>query len=497
MLNTLTYVLVFLGSALMVYNIYKYIKFALQLRSEGGWESELRTLRIPTVLLIMFLAGYLIVGLFGKPDIVISGILFGGSVFVFVMVNLLDNVVAKVQENERLEAKLQAAEASNRAKTSFLSGMSHEIRTPMNAIIGLTNIALHDDTLSPQTREQLEKIDASADHLLALINDILDMSRIESGKLELKDEEFCLCDVVDQVNVIIKGQCDDKGLTYLFDGINDGDCNYIGDATKINQVLINILGNAVKFTNAPGTVSLKVQRAARFNGMCTLRFTISDTGIGMDKEFIPRIFNAFSQEDGSNTSKYGGTGLGMAITRSLVEYMNGNISVTSQKGAGSIFTVNITLKEAEKVKEEAVEVPETEAAAVSIEGLRVLLAEDVEINAEILGELLDMEGVLSDRAENGQQAVEMFKASAENYYNAVLMDIRMPVMDGLAATEAIRALGRPDAKTVPVIAMTANAFEEDVQRSLQAGMNAHLSKPIEPDILYATIGRLAGKQEEK
>ena len=560
--------------------------------------------------------------------------------FVVVAMVTLFNISAIIHRREKqIEREKILAEESSRAKTSFLSNMSHEIRTPMNAIIGLDNIALKDPDLSPRTREQLEKIGSSAKHLLGLINDILDMSRIESGRMALKEEEFSFRVFLDQINVIINGQCADKGLHYdcrIIGHVND---YYIGDDMKLKQVLINILGNAVKFTPEGGSVSLTVEQATRFDDYCMMRFVIKDTGIGMSKEYIPKIFDAFSQENSGAANRYGSTGLGMAITKNLVEMMNGDIAVESEKGFGTTFTVTVTLKSSSRTVSQAdtvtlpkglrvmvvddnevelehaqlilrdigiasdaslsaedalkrirekwdagmpyqflmtdyrmpgmtgleltrairefdggktsvilltgynwddlrdevealgivgvmskplftdnvmrqlhtillntgdiqpVEVeaePETAVAEdeVSLEGLCVLMAEDIDLNAEILTDLLDMEGVKAERAENGQAAVDMFLDHDIGYYNAILMDVRMPVMDGLEATAAIRALERPDAQQIPIIAMTANAFDEDVQRSLQAGMNAHLSKPIEPDRLYETLHRLAVKSDQ-
>ena len=542
------------------------------------------------------------------------------------------------QREKQIEVEKVLAEESSRAKTSFLSNMSHEIRTPMNAIIGLDNLALKDPDLSPHTREQLEKIGSSARHLLGLINDILDMSRIESGRMILKEEEFSFRDFIDQINVMINGQCADKGLDFECRIIGRVKDYYIGDDMKLKQVLINILGNAVKFTPVPGEVTFTVEQIAEFEQYCTLRFIIRDTGVGMSKEYIPKIFEAFSQEDSGKVNKYGSTGLGMAITKNIVEMMNGEIQVESEKGIGSAFTVTVTLNSSDRsvhddhgwslpkglrllvvdddetacehaglvsdaigiradtvlngrdalkmicscrdqgcpydfvltdyrmpgmdgleltrairafdegrtaviiltgyswddIQEEAqeagvdgimskplftdsmlreirkiLEIRKTSAGTAhelvteeepepdgnTLEGLLVLIAEDIDLNAEILTDLLEMEGIASDRAENGQRAVEMFSAQPDYHYDAILMDVRMPVMDGLEATRAIRALDRADAKHIPIIAMTANAFDDDVQRSLQAGMTAHLSKPVEPERLYDELARLTRPME--
>ena len=527
-------------------------------------------------------------------------------------------------ESQTLSDALKEAEQANKAKTAFLSNMSHEIRTPMNAIIGLDNIALHDPDISDLTRERLEKIGASANHLLTLINDILDMSRIESGRMTLKNEEFSFSKLLEQINTIVSGQCNDKGLAYDCKVIGHVDDCYIGDNMKLRQVLINILGNAVKFTPEGGSVNFTVERTAQFEGQSTLRFKISDTGIGMSKEYLPHIFDTFSQENSSTTSKYGSSGLGLAISKNIMEMMNGNIEVESEKGVGTTFTVTVTLLDIDQdmlqgdggelrpdelsvlvidddpvacehaqlvlekvgiacdtaesgteglemiklrharraayklilvdwkmpemdgvettrkirsivgdqaavviltayrwddVYDEATEagvdsfLPKPLFAASVLEEFRdalrkrnllrenvgnkadlngrlVLLAEDVEVNAEIITMLLEMRGMSVDHAENGRIAVEKFAAQPEGHYDAVLMDMRMPEMDGLEATMAIRAMNRADAKAIPIIALTANAFDEDVQRSLQAGLNAHLSKPVEPDNLYDTLESL-------
>ena len=399
--------------------------------------------------------------------------------------------------NAQLVRSAELAESANRAKSQFLSRMSHEIRTPMNAIIGLDSIALRDPDISPHTRDELEKIGASARHLLTLINDILDMSRIESGRMELKEAEFSLRELLEQINVIAGGQCEDKGLRYECRVVGTPDERFVGDDLKLKQVLINILGNSVKFTERPGSVTFTVEEPERRDGRCLLRFTIADTGIGMDKAFLARLFDAFSQEDATTTNKYGGSGLGMAITKRLVDMMGGTILVESEKGVGSTFTVTVPLRFSEAEPPAETEAPpEEETPAASVAGLHVLIAEDQEMNAEVLTDLLDMEGVTSEWAQNGKLAAELFAGTEERRFDAVLMDMRMPVMDGLEATRAIRRLDRADAKTVPIIALTANAFEEDVRACLDAGMNAHLSKPVDIDALVRTLGRLIAEQRE-
>ena len=525
------------------------------------------------------------------------------------------------ESREALKDALAVAENANKAKTSFLSNMSHEIRTPMNAIIGLNNIAMNDPTASDQVKEYLSKIGASAQHLLGIINDILDMSRIESGRMTIRKEEFSFAKALEQVNSIISDQCRDKGIVYDCQTIGQVDDYFIGDVMKLKQVMINILGNAVKFTPEGGMVRFLIEEGTRFNRSSVLRLIISDTGIGMSEEFLPHIFDPFTQEDSSSTSKYGSTGLGMPITKSIVELMNGHIDVVSEKGKGTTFTVTVTLGESDRkqqmdetglvpqdmsvlvidddsialehaeiilgqvgiscetaesgwegidkvrirhgrredynliiidwkmpemdgvettrqirkivgnetpviiltsfnwdeIADEAREagvdtfVPKPlfastvmdefaeafrsknealEERTADLKGRRVLLAEDMAVNAEIMMMVLAMREMEVDLAENGRIAVNLFESHEAGYYDAILMDMRMPEMDGLTATRLIRSLQRDDAKTIPIIALTANAFDEDVQQSMQAGLNAHLSKPVDPEALFETLENL-------
>ena len=531
--------------------------------------------------------------------------------------------------NHALSEALAAAEQASRAKTAFLSSMSHEIRTPMNAIIGLQSLALRNEALPSETRSYLEQIGESARHLLGLINDILDMSRIESGRLIIRKEEFSFRDMLEQINTMVMSQCSEKGLHYecqVIGGVSD---YYIGDDMKLKQVLINTLSNAIKFTDAPGSVTLTVERTAVFKDLSTIRFRIKDTGIGIAKEFLPKIFEAFSQEDSSRNSQYGSTGLGMAITKNIVTLMNGTISVESEKGVGTEFSIIVTLKNSEHqgpetsymnpaemrvlvVDDEEIaaeharivldeagikadtcydgesalrmlevmhakhepytlvlldwKMPEMDGIEVAreirkrydrettviiltsfnwdeildeamhigvdsflakplfasnvineferiarknnmslfrekkradLKGRHILMAEDVIVNAKIMEQIILAKEAEIDHAENGRIVAEMFEKSPVGFYDAILMDVRMPEMDGLEATRTIRALNRPDAAIIPIIALTANAFDEDVQRSLQAGMNAHLSKPVEPERLYQTLEELIFEADEQ
>ena len=403
--------------------------------------------------------------------------------------------ISRYQSDKNIAiATAEAAQSANRAKSQFLSRMSHEIRTPINAIIGLDSIALRDESISEHTRDELNKIGSSAKHLLSIVNDILDMNRIESGKIALKEEVFSFPDLLEQINIIVGGQCDEKGLSYKCQKLNDTDEYFFGDHLKLKQIIINILGNSVKFTDAPGEISFMVEQNAGSADKASLRFTMKDTGIGMDREYLPKLFDAFSQEDNANTSKYGGSGLGMAITKSFIDMMGGQITVESEKGVGSTFTVTIPLtrvKEEDKPKD----IEEESSRNASLKNIHVLIAEDQEINAEVLSDLLDLEGVSSEWAKNGKEAVELFNENEEGYFAAILMDMRMPVMDGLEATRQIRKLERKDATDIPIVALSANAFEEDVRHCLEAGMNAHLSKPVDINKLKEVLSDLLDQQK--
>lgn len=403
---------------------------------------------------------------------------------------------------KELKSALEAAEAANTAKTVFLSNMSHEIRTPMNAIIGINHLALENTDLPGNVRTQLEKIDASARHLLAIINDVLNVSRIEAGKTVLKNEEFSFSAMLEQVNAIISDQCRDKRVNYECRLPGRLDEFYIGDDHKLRQILINILGNAVKFTPKGGSVFLQAEETARLGNKATLRFMVKDTGIGISKEYLPKIFQPFSQEHTTAENKMSSTGLGMAITKSLVEMMNGDISVESEKDVGTTFTVVVTFGLVTNREQKSPPLPQpaepetsaTPAPLANLVGKRILVAEDMPVNAEIVMEVLRMKGMEPEHAENGKIALEKFLSHPAGYYDAILMDMRMPVMGGLEAAKSIRSANHENAKTIPIIALTANAFDEDVERSMQSGLDAHLSKPIDPEAIYDALTKLVGRK---
>lgn len=544
---------------------------------------------------------------------------------VFVLSDVTAIFEMERDNREKMAEALVAAEQASIAKTEFLSRMSHEIRTPMNAIIGLDTIALQEKNLSTSMEDHLQKIGISARFLLSLINDILDMSRIESGKMMLKEEPFNFEELISGINTILYEQCRDSEIDYDCVLKSFTEETYVGDKTKLQQVLVNILGNAVKFTPKGGKIHFMVEQVSRTAQKAKLRFEIADTGIGMDEKFIPTLFTPFNQENRGRTSVYGGTGLGLSISKNIINLMNGDITVHSIKNVGSEFTVEVQLgltnetihrrqllkninlpplftlvvdddvvicQHTQQLLNEAgfeTEWADSGACAItkveehhridknynlilldwkmpdmdgietareirrivgpdvtiiimtaydwsdiekkaraagvdmfmkkpvfvssitkafeavflnkqqSIEpekpveydftGKRVLLAEDNEINTEIAKNLLEIKHCTVDTVTNGAEVIEAFASKTVGYYDAIFMDVRMPVLDGLEATKMIRAMKKSDSKKIPIIAMTANAFQEDVNMSLDSGMNAHLAKPIDPTTLYATLER--------
>ncbi len=373
----------------------------------------------------------------------------------------------------------------SRAKSEFLSKMSHEIRTPMNAIIGMTAIAMSSENVSASTMECLKKIDNSTHYLLALINDILDMSRIESGKMTTEETYLNLDELIGQIDTMMRVQTDNKGIWLKLEN-NVSHKHLLGDPLKLNQILVNIMGNAVKFTGSGG-IQLKVtERMRKEEDIVDISFSVKDTGIGISEENLEKIFNNFEQADTDTVRKYGGTGLGLAISSNLVQLLGGKLEVRSELGKGSEFFFTIPMK----ITEEPEESDCGCSGVVDFTTKRVLIVEDDELNSEIAKTLIEAEGIQTELAENGQVAVEKFCASEENYYDAILMDIRMPVMDGIEATKQIRNTDRFDAFTVPIIAMTANAFDEDMKKSVECGMNGHLTKPIDMTKVMQTFCRI-------
>jgi len=393
------------------------------------------------------------------------------------------------ESREALRAALRASEQASAAKTEFLSRMSHDIRTPLNAIIGFTDMSLEDPGISAPVRNYLGKAEASSKFLLSLINDILNMSRIESGRLALNESRFELWAFLDGISAIVSSQCASKHIKYSCRPVGTYHLSYRGDKLKIQQTILNIAGNAIKFTPEGGEISIEV-REIQSGDPAIVRFTVADTGCGISENFRKHLFEPFAQERQSLDSEIKGTGLGLAICKSLVTMMGGGISVDSKPGRGSVFKIDLPLHPAgsEELKERESHVqPElTPEDKRDFGGRHTLLAEDNPLNREIAEHLLAAANLSVDSAEDGQKACALFEASPEGYYSAILMDIRMPLMDGLEATRKIRALERADS-TVPIIAMSANAFDEDIRVAITNGMNAYTIKPIDVPQLYATL----------
>ena len=421
----------------------------------------------------------------------------GVPVSVVMGVRSIENIIrSEEKQNAILKDALIQARQANEAKNMFLANMSHDIRTPMNAIIGFSALLENEAENPDKVRQYAQRISSSGRHLLGLINDVLDMSRIESGKVALNVARLSVRELLDEISAIMLPQAQEKGQILEIRTRGRVPDQIQADRLRLTQVLINLLTNAVKYTPEGGTIGMDVvdcgQRSAGYEH---LRFVVTDNGIGMSEEFQKTIFEPFTREIHSLTNKVQGTGLGMAITRNLVELMGGTIFVKSRKGEGSTFTVDMEFVLPEQTEEPEQEI-RVEAAEKSLVGKRILAAEDNEINAEILGEILRLEGVSYDLAQDGDEAVEMFEKSEPGYYDMILMDIQMPRMNGYDAARAIRASAHPDARKVPIAAMTANAFSEDVQRALDSGMNIHISKPIDIAALHETFRRLMAAEPD-
>ncbi|WP_294147838.1 PAS domain-containing hybrid sensor histidine kinase/response regulator [uncultured Clostridium sp.] len=409
-----------------------------------------------------------------------------------VRADVTDMIASERRVKKELEQALADAEAANEAKSNFLSSMSHDIRTPMNAIVGMTTLAFAHIDDRVRLEDCLQKITVSSRHLLSLVNDVLDMSRIEQSRISLNHMKLLLPDIVDQLTAILAPQAREKGVLLSISAEQVTHTAFYGDSLRMNQVLINLLGNAVKFTPAGGRVDFLVEETVpeKTAGDIRYRFTVQDTGIGMSEEFLKHIFEPFTREQ--TVERIEGTGLGLSIAKRLVDLMGGKISVESSLGQGSRFTVELEFEAADHlsaVHTDGGEISDSKMGSL-FTGRRFLIAEDNELNSEILCELLHMEGALSELREDGAAAVEAFKAAVPGTYDVILMDIQMPGMNGYEAARMIRSLNRADAGKIPIIAMTANAFAEDVQAALEAGMNAHVAKPIDMELLRAALARV-------
>lgn len=429
-----------------------------------------------------------------------------------------DHTEVKNHEEKLINA-LEKAEKASEAKSLFLSKMSHEIRTPINGIMGMITIAGNSMDDPNALMRCLDKVSYSAKFLLSLINDVLDMSRIESGKIQLEYSPFSLSRIIEGIETMFHTTAETKGVNFNIIWENPGFDWIVGDEMRVNQIIINLLSNAIKFTPCDGSVTLEIQTKAigdknalplpsacttpdepEENKQVTLIFRIIDTGIGMKPEFLERIFNPFEQANAGISQKFGGTGLGLSICSNFVHMMSGSIRVDSEEGKGSTFTVELTFdiygaegQTAGPADEREYDYDPVSQGSYNFSNLHVLLAEDNEINAEIAITMLQMQKANVELATNGKEAVDKWMNSSPNYYDLILMDIQMPVMDGLTAAKTIRGLNRPDAASIPIYAMTANAFHEDVELALASGMNGHLAKPIEFGRLFQILNKLIRK----
>lgn len=409
------------------------------------------------------------------------------NTIVFVRRDVTDSYEEEQQQKERLYHALMDARHANQEKNEFLERMSHEIRTPMNSIIGLSYLTSEHADNEKQVLENLAKINVSAHFLLSFINDILNLSQIESGNVALIQEDVDLDDFFEELGRGIAKKAQNKEIHFSMEKRGDFRQKYSFDAEKTRKALYNILENAVKFTQPEGKVDFIIEKIQETDTRTTLRIEIRDNGIGIEDDFLPYIFDPFEQESNRNTTLNGGTGLGLAIAKNIIEFMDGRIDAYSEKGKGSTFVVTIMLEKAADDAESTRKRSKSENMDYDFTGKRALLVEDNEINIEITKNILLHKNLAVEVALNGEEGVAAYKEHEPGYYDVILMDIRMPVMDGLEATKQIRASGKADSRQIPIIAMTANVFEEDVRKSFEAGMDAHLSKPLDIKQMYFVL----------
>lgn len=425
----------------------------------------------------------------------IAGVVVSFLILFMIVGTILFSVAMRQRAQQERELQTALLMKTAQAKNEFLAKMSHDIRTPLNGIIGMNYIA--STKVAPECTEVVEclnKVDIAAKYLLGILNDILDMSKIESGELRLTANPFSLESLCDGIEPLVLSQIEGKDVHFIMDVPTHLDCDYIGDELRLKQILVNLLSNAVKFTKR-GSVTLSIRIHPSVGGMDEVVFSVRDTGKGMTKEFMDHIFSPFTQENDSIAANYGGSGLGLSIVKSYVEMMGGTITVVSELEKGSEFTVTLLLEETKPERRGTMESQELKKDS-SYTGKRLLLCEDNDLNAEIAEMILGEFHLNVDRAENGRMGVELFENSDLGYYSMIFMDVRMPEMDGYEATRAIRALERPDAKLIPICALSANAFSDDIRQSMEAGMNAHLAKPLDVPLLADVLKKYLGQGEK-
>ena len=495
--------LVSLGAFIMLYSIVKFSHALSRLRKQMN-ERKLFGEKIYAacfIMMVFFLFGYLAyVVVFLVEDevaaqaLLIALIFFFGAIFVYAMITMMQRMFTTITDRERLLREKEIAENSSRMKGEFLSRMSHEMRTPMNAIIGMTTIGKNAKDIGRKDY-CFGIVDDASKHLLGVINDVLDMSKIEASKLELSPDFFDLRKTVGTISSLIAPQLEAKGQQ-LHMAIDEGiPATIKADEQRLRQVIVNLLGNAVKFTPDAGKVSLAISVLSKDDAGIRLRFEVKDTGIGMSEEQMAKLFKPFEQGDSSISRKFGGTGLGLAISQQIVEMMNSAIAVTSELGKGSCFSFDVTVESPPSAASAPPAQQEGDGAVIDhghdFTGKRVLIAEDIAINREIIAVLLEPTQMAIDFAENGRIAYERLTANPKQY-DIVLMDVHMPELNGLEAAKLIRQCDNPWVRAIPIIAMTADVFQEDIKKCLEAGMNDHVGKPIDIDDVLAVMARYLG-----
>ena len=494
-MRLLCILLIVSGVSVMSFSIIRYYKSLKNMKSKMNTKNPIYAACF--VMMVFFVIGYIanLANCFLKnittQDLLIAFVFFFGAIFVFTMVTMIRRMFTAITENTLLYDAKETAEQGNRAKSAFLASMSHELRTPLNAIIGMTSIGLSGADIE-RKNHSLKRIDDTSKHLLGVINDILDVSKIEAGKFELSEAEFDFKKMLNQIETVINFRVDEKRLRFTVNVDKNIPKTMIGDDQRLKQVIINLLGNAVKFTPENGSVNLSAYYIEEEAGTYTIKIAVTDTGIGISREQQAKLFHSFQQADNSISRQFGGTGLGLMISKNIVDMMGGEIWIESELGKGATFTFTIKMKRGE-IKDQMSAVQKTDSVDITglFKGRIILLAEDIEINREIVTTLLEPTLVEIECAENGKEAVRMFSEEPDKY-DLIFMDIQMPEMDGYEATRTIRSLDVLNSKSIPILAMTASVFQEDIEDCFKAGMNDHIGKPFDIDEVIEKLSKYFG-----